>query len=713
MRQYQICIDSAGVYPMGLTPTEKGIHVSVAAAAKECSLLLFSPEKGRGEKQEAARIRFPEAGRHGQVWEMTVEGEGLQQYEYAFEADGKRFSDPCGRSFLGNEAWGCLENGERLLTTPVSQPEFDWEGDVSLRIPYEECIVYRAHVRGLTKDGSSGVRNKGTFAGVVEKIPYLKELGITTLELMPVAEFQEIEMPDVADGNPYGDGPKPTGRLNYWGCGAAFYYAPKASYAGTGRNPAMEFKQMVKALHQAGMEVVIELFFTGRETPAAVLDVVRFWVREFHVDGVHLTGQAPAWILAKDPYLTDTKLWATYWDDGDKEPGYQKNLGEFNDGFLVDMRRALKGDEDQMKNLIFRSRRNPAGHGVINYMATNNGFTLMDMVSYDRKHNEANGEENQDGTDYNYTWNCGEEGPSRKKKLVQMRRQQLRNALLMVFLSQGTPLLQAGDEFGHSQGGNNNAYCQDNEISWLNWKLQKTNRELLAFVKHLIAFRKAHPVFHMKEEPKVMDYRAVGKPDISYHGVNAWKPEFENFRRQIGIMYWGPYGKKADGTADETFFVAYNMHWEPHEFALPHLPRSQQWKIAFDTSDSSGSGYYEAGQERELENQKRYMVPYRSIIVFVGKPAPDQGKEERRRKNAKPGKPGKPAKAEEPEKTGKFVKAEKPEKTEKPVKAEEAAKAEKPVKMEEAVKVEKPVRAEEPVNEAERMTQEGEADAHI
>ena len=232
-----------------------------------------------------------------------------------------------------------------------------------------------------------------------------------------------------------------------------------------------------------------------------------------------------------------------------------------------------------------------------------------------------------------------------------------------------------------------------------------------------------------------MDYRAVGKPDISYHGVNAWKPEFENFRRQIGIMYWGPYGKKADGTADETFFVAYNMHWEPHEFALPHLPRSQQWKIAFDTSDSRG--YYEAGQEKELENQKRYMVPYRSIIVFVGKPAPDQGKEEKRRKNAKPGKTGKPAKAEEPEKTGKFAKAEEPEKTEKfvkaeapgktekpvkaeepgrtekPVKAEEAAKAEKPVKMEEAVKAEKSVRAEEPVNEAEPGKQEGEEDAHI
>ena len=215
----------------------------------------------------------------------------------------------------------------------------------------------------------------------------------------------------------------------------------------------------------------------------------------------------------------------------------------------------------------------------------------------------------------------------------------------------------------------------------------------------------------MKEEPKVMDYRAVGKPDISYHGVNAWKPEFENFRRQIGIMYWGPYGKKADGTADETFFVAYNMHWEPHEFALPHLPRSQQWKIAFDTSDSSG--YYEAGQEKELENQKRYMVPYRSIIVFVGKPAPDQGKEEKRRKGSRAAKAGKSVKAEEAVKAEKPVKMEEAVKAEKPVKAEETVKAEKPVKAEEPVKAEKPVKAEEPVNEAEQVTQEGGADAHI
>ena len=617
MKQFQINSDSTGVYPMGLTLTEKGIHVSVAAAAKECSLLLFQP----GKNDEVIKLPFPESGRHGQVWEMTVMGEELEKYAYAFEAEGKRFSDPCGKRFLGNETWGNLDNGGRLLLSPIKQESFDWEGDTPPQIPYEDCIVYRAHVRGLTMDSASGVRNKGTFRGIIEKIPYMKELGVTTLELMPAVEFQEIIMPDVADGNPYSDGLKPTGKLNYWGYTAAYYYAPKASYGGTGRNPVTELKELVKKLHQAGMELVLELFFTGSETPAAVLDIVRFWVREFHVDGIHLTGNAPAWILAKDPYLTDTKLWANYWENSEKAVGRQKSLGEYNDGFLVDMRRALKGDEDQMNPLIFRSRRNPAGYGVINYMATNNGFTLMDMVCYDRKHNEANGENNQDGTDYNYSWNCGEEGPGRKKKLIQMRRQQLRNAVLMLFLSQGTPLIQSGDEFGNSQQGNNNAYCQDNEISWLNWKMQKTNKELLEFVKHVIQFRKEHPVFHMPEEPKLMDYQAIGKPDVSYHGVNAWKPEFENFRRQIGIMYWGPYGRKEDGSQDDTFFVAYNLHWEPHEFALPHLPKNQQWKIVFDTSDHSSGGYYGPGEEKELENQKKYVVPYRTIMVFVGKPA--------------------------------------------------------------------------------------------
>lgn len=621
MGQYRVDTSDDREYPMGLTRTEHGIHVSVAAAAGECSLLLFLPEtaysKRKGERKPSERIPFPPERRIGDVWEMTLTGDGLDRYEYAFEADGLRFADPRGRDYRGREQWGRLDRAGALLTVPVKQEPFDWEGDKPLHIPYEDCIVYRAHVRGLTRHVSSGAEDRGTFAGIVEKIPYLTELGITTLELMPAAEFQEVMMPEQADGDPHGE-LGPTGKINYWGYAPAYYFAPKAAYAGKGKDPVTEFKKMVKALHRAGIELVTELYFTGRETPSFVLDVVRFWVREYHVDGVHLTGPAPAWVLAQDEYLTDTKLWAASWDGVEARAAGQKHLGEYNDGFLIDMRRALKGDEEQMSGLVYRSRRNPEGWGVINYMAGTNGFTMMDMVSYEQKHNEANGEDNRDGGDYNYSWNCGAEGPARKKKILELRKRQIRNAVLMVFLSQGTPLILAGDEFGNSQGGNNNAYCQDNETSWLNWNQLKTHGDLLEFIKYAIAFRKAHPVFHMEKEPRIMDYLSCGHPDISYHGVNAWQPEFENFRRQIGILYCGEYAKKADGTPDDYFFVTYNMHWEPHEFALPNLPKGLLWKLAFDTGDSEANGFYRPGEELALASQKKYMAPPRSILVFIG-----------------------------------------------------------------------------------------------
>lgn len=605
---------------MGLTRTDGGIHVSAVAAAKACSLLLFVKEDKNGKEarfREVRNIPFPEEGKTGHVWSMTLNG-AFDDLYYAFEADGKRFSDPYGRSFAGRERWGRLSHAKRLLLSPVAEPEFDWQGDRPLHIPYEDCIVYRAHVRGLTKHASSGTEHRGTFRGVVDKIPYFKELGITTLELLPPVEFQEVMMPENVEGNPYGTS-EPTGRLNYWGYAKAGMFAPKASYADPGTNPVTEFKYMVRELHKAGLEVVPELYFSGREVPEFVLETVRFWVREYHVDGIHLTGYVPTVLLATDPYLAGTKLWALSWEAEKPAAGEKKHLGEYNDGFLIDMRRALKGDEEQMSSLIYRNRRNPAETGVLNFMAGTNGFTMMDMVSYDQKHNEANGENNRDGSDYNYSWNCGAEGHVRKKKIQELRSRQLRNAMLLLFLSQGTPVLLAGDEFGNSQNGNNNAYCQDNEISWLNWNLNKWDQALLDFVKHVIAFRKAHPVFHMEQEPRVMDYLACGHPDISYHGVNAWQPEFENFRRQIGILYCGAYAKKPNGENDDFFFVIFNMHWEPHSFALPNLPKNLVWSLAFDTSDSAAGGYYEEGQERQILNQKNYMVPSRSVLVFQGK----------------------------------------------------------------------------------------------
>ena len=622
MEGYRIAKQDNRIYSMGLTGVDGGIHVCVAAQGEVCDLLLYRS----GDETEYARLHFPQEGKRGDVWNMTVLGD-FSGLEYCFELDGKLLADPYGKQFTGREVWGDLSAAERPMRSPVVAEDFDWEGDKPLKIPYEEMILYRAHVRGFTKNPVSRVKDKGTFRGLIEKIPYLKELGVTSLELLPVNEFLELMMPEHVDGNPYAVD-KPTGKLNYWGYTTGYYFAPKASYcSGKEKHPVTEFKNLVKTFHKEGLELIIELYFTGKENPAFVLDAVRYWTEEFHVDGVHLVGFTPNDLIGRDPYLSGTKLFATSWLG--VPGGHEKHLAEYNDGFLVDMRRALKGDEDEMNHLIFRSRRNPAEFGVVNYMANTNGFTMMDMVSYDTKHNEANGEGNQDGNPYNYSWNCGVEGHTRRKKIVELRKKQIRNALLMLFLSQGTPLLLAGDEFGNSKDGNNNSYCQDNEVSWLNWNLLKTNRDIYEFTKAVIAFRKSHPVFHMATEPKVMDYLSCGRPDVSYHGVKAWRPEFENFRRQIGIMYCGEYGKRPDGTADDSFFVAYNMHWEPHAFDLPNLPKKQKWHIVFNTDEKDSNGMYSEGSVSadggELDGgmpvmeTRQFEVPPRTIVVFVGR----------------------------------------------------------------------------------------------
>ncbi|ADL06627.1 alpha-amylase family glycosyl hydrolase [Lacrimispora saccharolytica] len=610
MEQYKIAKHEMVAYPMGLSKVSGGIRFCVAAKGENCKVHIFKA----GAEEPDQTLSFPAEFRKGDVWNMTVLGKNFEGLEYCFEIDGKLFSDPYGKCFTGRETWGDLEHASALLRTPVKGTDFDWEGDRSPQIPYEDSIIYRLHNRGFTKHASSKVKNKGTFDAIEEKIPYLKELGVTAVELMPVNEFSEVIMVEYVHGDPAGVD-KPSGKLNYWGYTAGCYFAPKASYA-AGNDPVLEFKSLVKALHKEGLEVIVELYFTGKEPPSFVLDAVRFWADEYHVDGIHLVGEIPLELLGRDPYLSRIKLLAVSWEPVSE--GTARHLGEYNDGFLIDMRRVLKGDEEQMKNLAFRTRRNPAGYGIINYMANTNGFPMMDMVSYDTRHNEGNGENNQDGNPYNYSWNCGVEGPTKRKKVMELRKKQLRNAFLLLFLSQGTPLIMAGDEFGNSQSGNNNAYCQDNEVSWLNWNLVRTNQDILDFVKAVIAFRKAHPVFHMPKEPRIMDYLACGFPDVSYHGVKAWCPEFDNFRRQLGIFYWGEYGKKPDGTHDNNFFVAYNMHWEPHEFDLPNLPKKERWHVVFHTDKTVENGMYPEGKEPAAEG-KRFLVPSRSIVVFMGK----------------------------------------------------------------------------------------------
>ncbi len=614
------------LYPLGVTQEENGVHILVQGRAGEVRLLLYRP----GEKKPCEEIPFDPKYRMGDVWELALDRTDFASFEYNFMIDGKIVTDPNARVITGREKWADRKRAGKPVRGRILSEEFDWEDDVNPETPYAETILYKLHVRGFTAHVSSGVSARGTYAGVMEKIPYLKELGITAVELMPVTEFDEIMMS--SSGSSFHNAKQePTGYLNYWGYGPSYLYALKTAYASRETMSAEgEFKTLVKELHKAGIECIPEMYFTGKELPGEILSVLRYWVEEYHVDGFHLTGFPDLSLAAEDPFLKRTKLFAENWNDVmNRRPkqGYvtlgdgavsveEKNLAEYNMQFMEDMRRFLKGDEGMLSAFELRNRRNPMEYAVINYMANTNGFTLMDTVSYDRKHNEKNGEENRDGSDYNYSWNCGAEGPTRKKKIVELRKQLLKNAYLLLFLSQGVPLLMAGDEFGNSQDGNNNAYCQDNAVSWLNWKLLEPHKDQAEFVKRLIAFRKSHKMFHMDREPRIMDYKSCGRPDVSYHGENAWKPEFENFRRQFGILYWGAYVKRQDGSDDANFYVAYNMHWEPHMFGLPHLPKGAKWRVICNTGDPDAADLLTDGTGKVPKNQMMLAVPSRGIVIL-------------------------------------------------------------------------------------------------
>lgn len=616
------------MYPMGVTPTDDGAEIRVQAKAETMTLVLF----GTGEKVAKERITFDPAKRIGDVWTMSLSGYDFSELEYGFEADGEWMPDPCAKAVTGREVWGDRNRTEESVHARIIDNDFDWGEDKKPEVPYSESVIYRLHVRGFTKHESSHARNKGTYAGIVEMIPYLKELGITTVELMPVTEFDEVMKEEVPSEVPGGKTQmKPNGKINYWGYGPSFLYAPKTTY-GTGNMPVeMEFMILVKELHKAGIECVPEIYFTGAESVGQVLDVLRYWIETYHVDGFHLSGDVPRGQIMADPYLTGTKLFAGDWKSetgagkinrkGAGGSGAMtqavgpvsvraKNLAEYNDKFQNDMRRFLRGDQGMVESLMKRTMENPDDYAVINYFANNNGLTMMDMVSYEEKHNEVNGEENRDGADENWSWNYGIEGATDNERIMKLRNQQLYNAFFMLFLSQGTPLIMAGDEFGNSQNGNNNAYCQDNEISWLDWKQLEEHFDLFQVVRELISFRKLHKAFHMDHAAKRTDHKSLGYPDVSFHGQSAWKTEVDYFRKQLGVMYWGPYQKSLEGGPEYTFYVAYNMHWGTHKLGLPRLPKGLLWRPYYDTSSGGAS----------VKDRIRAQIPPYTVVIFVAAP---------------------------------------------------------------------------------------------
>lgn len=542
--------------PLGISEKDENVNFSIiVASGQTCILRIYK----KGVEIPEIMIELPETEGIGEVRFVALPKSKVKGKEYNYEIDGEIVLDAYAKSVTESSP----ARGKIILE------EYDWEGDKPLNIPDCEVIAYNMHVRGFTKHSSSKVKKKGTFFGVVEKIPYLKELGINQIQCMPLYSFKESEQ-----------------YKNYWGYGEAFCFAVKNSYA-SGNDPERELKDMIKECHKNGIEVVLNLPFTEMMSKELIEACLCYYLIEYHVDGFVLNPYvAPMEKILSNPILKKTKI-----------------LQNKND-FQTIMRRYLKGDEDMVESVIWWLQQTCAESGSYNYITNHTGFTLADLVSYNEKHNELNGENNQDGPDDNYSWNCGVEGPSRKKAIREFRKKQMRNAMCLLMTAQGTPCILAGDEFGNSQDGNNNVYCQDNEISWLDWRNLEKEKDFFEFAKAMIAIRKKYPVLYSRKVVQEDDKRSGSLPYVSYHGENAWRVQNERQSRQLGVYYHGD-----DGT---DCFIAYNMHWEKQNFALPTLGEEKKWYPVFSTGDP-------VSEECVESEQRKISVGGRTIMMFEGR----------------------------------------------------------------------------------------------
>ena len=597
-------------FPMGATIIGKKAvqFVSKINQKKETSLILY--EKNTGEQEE---YKLSENYRIGNVYSIVIEDIDPAKYTYHYCENGKKVLDPYTKILYGNEIWGEMRSD--LLSSGIKIDNFKWDDDRSLMYPYEKSIIYQLHVRGFTKHISSGVRKKGTFEGIVEKIPYLKDLGITAIELLPAYEFMECEneMPQVLSMDfvkeNYMTAPeeKTITKINYWGFKEACYFAPKASYS-AGKNPVNSFKNMVKQLHKSGIEVIMQFYFPQMIAGAYMLEVLKYWVKEYHIDGVRLLGaNLPVLVVTTQPELLNTKILCENIPvheiyDYQEIPLY-KNLANYNEGFLYAVRKFLKGDIGSLQAAFDAMNAGTKQAANVVYLTNYNTFTLKDLVSYERKHNEENGEGGRDGSNYNISWNCGVEGNTKRKNILALREKQMRNAITFLMLAKGTPVLTAGDEFGNSQNGNNNPYCQDNAVTWLNWKDLAKNKQHFEFTKKMIAFMKEQPLLK-KTRDQVTRRNGVEYPYMSFHGAEAWKLNWSAENEEAGgILYYGDYSY---------IYIGFNMNWQKKELALPNIPGNHKWKVLADTSLEQEEQWIEA-KEKAL-----YMQP-RSIKIIAAK----------------------------------------------------------------------------------------------
>ncbi len=596
---------------------------------EEVSLQLWE----KGEKIE--EIVLDSAYRTGDLYSVKIPAKGRKKIQYTYKVGDILITDPCAKKLY-------MEEDQPVLAGEIDN--FTWQEDKKLKIPYKEMFLYRLHVRGFTRHTASGVKNKGTFLGLCEKIPYLKELGVNAVLLMPCYEFEDYLEISAADPRYVKDSEARV--RNFWGYGGMpSYFLPKRGFCKNKKSPENEFRHMVNAMHDNGIEVIMEFSFAEDSNPCLITECIRYWAEVYHIDGVYFNDcAAPADVIAKDPVLSELKMFARYWDEkklfGNKVISYhfyhkqeidERRLANYHDGFLITARCFLKGLDGQVGDFAGVFCRNSNRVAQINYLADNNGFTLMDVVSYNQKHNEANGEMNRDGVKENYSWNCGQEGKTRKRQVLLLRERQIRNAMLMLFLSQGVPMLYAGDEFGNSQDGNNNAYCQDNKTGWVSWDQKKKNEDFFEFVKKLSAFRRQMAVLQNGKALTGEDYLALNCPDISWHGKQPWYPDFSPGSRLLGVLLNGRYAKGKD---ERSLYIVFNMNWEAESIDFPRVGKGQGWKLLMDTAKTEE--YIRERQKKE--EKKEYYIKARSIAVFVSetqKGIAETEKEEKKKTSGK------------------------------------------------------------------------------
>lgn len=671
-RMYGACVASNGV---SFTINSHG--------ATRCTLLLFKPQAPK----PYARIPFPDSYRIGDTYSMLVYDIKPDEFEYAFSFDGPYepakgllfneenvLLDPYSRAVTGQRKWGEKPEGGKDFEyrARVVKSSFDWGNIKQLEQPFEDLVIYETHVRGYTKDKSSGVSAPGTFAGLKEKIPYLKDLGINAVELMPIFEFDEMESARVVDG---------VQLYNYWGYNTVSFFAPNTSYAFNEEHnhEGDELKSLIKALKENGIEVILDVVFNhtaeGNEmgpcfsfkgidnnvyymlTPDAhyynfsgcgnvmncnhpvvrsfIIDCLRHWAIEYRVDGFRfdlasILGRdqngAPMAnppileSLAFDPVLGKMKLIAEAWDAGGlyqvgSFPSWNR-WAEWNGRYRDDMRSFLKGDDGMAGNAIARitgSRDlySPESRGhkaSVNFMTCHDGFTLYDLYSYNEKHNEKNGWNNTDGDNNGHSWNCGAEGETDNPNVNGLRRRLIKNAFAALLCSRGPAMFFAGDEFCNTQFGNNNAYCQDNIISWLDWSRLEEFKEIHDFVRHMIQFRKEHPILRKMTKPSSCQF-----PEISVHNGTPFNASTDYKTKLIGIMY---AGRNEEDTEDDIVFYCMNAYWEPLVTQLPVLPNGKHWHVDTNTNVEYFDGE-DFTAKTELLGVNTIRVPARTTIILV------------------------------------------------------------------------------------------------